>query len=257
MFDQKYLDTYLPDLTPERTKKEVDFIIKSAKLRPAEKILDLACGHGRHSIELSSRGFSRITGLDYSTIFIQKARADADKAKVAVEFLEGDMRNLPFTEKYDVVLSLFTSFGYFEDKQNQAVLGQMAKVLKLGGRLLLDVMSAEAVINRFVSEGIKDEATGKLKISREASMGGRTVNETEIFDTDKQVIHNHREWLQGTKKEEYDYWLHVYTKEQYQKMLHNAGFHINSLTSEEDYKNKPKNAPQKQRIIILAKKAGR
>lgn len=52
-FDQRYLDTYLADFTPERTAEEVDFVIKAAKLTPQDKILDLACGHGRHSIELA------------------------------------------------------------------------------------------------------------------------------------------------------------------------------------------------------------
>ena len=59
LFDQKYLDTYLTDLTPERTSQEVDFVVKTTKLTPHDKILDLACGHGRHSIELAKRGFTR------------------------------------------------------------------------------------------------------------------------------------------------------------------------------------------------------
>ncbi len=113
MFDQKYLDTYLYGFTPERTKNEVDFVVETARIQPSDTILDLACGHGRHAIELASRGFSHITGLDYSETFISKARLDAEQAGVNVDFMLGDMKELPFERSFDAVLLLFYCFWLF------------------------------------------------------------------------------------------------------------------------------------------------
>lgn len=153
LFDQKYLDTYLSDFTPERTSNEVNFVVKAANLKLEDRILDLACGHGRHAIELGRRGFNNIMGLDYSEPFLQKAKADVAKAGVKVEFVRGDMKQLPFEGEFDVVLMLFTAFGYFDNENNQKTLEQISKALKPGGRFLIDVISGEAVIKRFTEKG--------------------------------------------------------------------------------------------------------
>lgn len=246
MFDQKYLDTYLDRFTIERTRAEVDFIIKTAELEYDDVILDLACGHGRHSIELAIRGFSHVTGLDYSETFIAKAKKDAIEAGVNVDFILGDMKDLHFDARFDVVLLLFTAFGYFDDSTNKMVLRQVNNSLKPGGRLCIDVISAEAVQKRFNNEGIVDGVTGQLKIARQVNMGDNMVNETEIYDEDSQVLHNHREWQVRGQKKEYEYWLHVYTREQYQDMLTKAGFHNILVGSQNDTKH---------RTLVLAQKA--
>jgi len=254
MFDDKYLDTYLHTLTPERTTSEVDYIINAAQLDPSETILDLACGHGRHAIELSRRGYSQITGLDYSGTFIDKAIADAEQAGANIHFMLGDMKDLPFDGQFDTVLLLFTAFGYFDDETNRSVLKQVNKTLKPGGKFFIDVMSAEAASERFTTQGILDEATGTLRIDRQADMGDHVVDESEWYDTDKQIVHSHREWQDNGEKKEYDFWLHVYTKSQYQEMLSEAGFEVVSIDAEDDYKERPANAPAKNRTAILAKK---
>lgn len=253
MFDQKYLDTYLGNLTPERTKEETDFIIKAAQLKPSDDILDLACGHGRHSIELAERGFAHITGLDYSEVFINKAIEDAKQANVGVRFLRGDMKELPFDGEFDVSLLLFTAFGYFDDETNKSVLGQINKSLKSDGRFYIDVVSGEAVNRRFENEGVPDPETGLPKIARQVEMSGHLTDETEWFDKDKQIIHSHREWRDGGEKKEYDYYLHVYTMPQYEQMLEEAGFVIDGTWG--DTQGNPFDSNDaSSRTIILAKK---
>lgn len=251
MFDQKYLDTYLVDFTPERTSQEVDFVVKAAELKPDDRILDLACGHGRHSIELAKRGFV-VVGLDYSKPFIEKAKTDAKEARVNVEFVQGDMKQLPFNEEFDVVLTLFTTFGYFDDETNQEVLDEINKSLKPGGRFLIDVISGEAVVKRFNKEGVKEDGTNLLKIPRTADMGGRMITEIEWYDPEIQLIHSHREWDDSGEEKEYDYYLHVYTIPQYKSMLTKAGFEFKQLWG--DFQGNLHNTNGNFRTIILAQK---
>lgn len=248
LFDQKYLDTYISRLTPERTAQEVDFVVKAARLQTEDKILDLACGHGRHSIELAKRGFQMV-GLDYSELFIDKAREDAKQAGVEVEFVKGDMKNLPYDENFDVVLMLFTAFGYFNDEENKQTLHEIAKSLKVGGRFLIDVISGEAVINRFNKEGKKEGDL--LKIPRTFEVGGLTINEVEWFDPVEQQVHTHREWTDDRVKKEYDYYLRVYTIPQYKEMLAKAGLEFKEVWG--DFEGNPHNTDN-IRTIILAEK---
>ncbi|OGL25680.1 hypothetical protein A3E49_00825 [Candidatus Saccharibacteria bacterium RIFCSPHIGHO2_12_FULL_49_19] len=251
-FDQRYLDTYLHGFTPERTKQEVDYVVKTAQLKPDETILDLACGHGRHSIELAKRGFTHVIGLDYSETFVTKAKADALASNVAVRFIRGDMKELPFENEFDAVLLLFTAFGYFDDESNKRVLGQINKALRPSGRFFVDVVSGEAVIERFKREGVTDTKIGQPSIPRQVDMGGHMVNEVEWFDPDKQAIHTHREWQDGDDKKEYDYYLHVYTMPQFERMLTDAGFAITETWG--DYDGNPHLSEGTFRTILLAKK---
>jgi len=90
-FGEKYYTTYYPQLTPERTLKEVEFIKKAVPLRLSQNILDLGCGHGRHTIGLARQHFN-ITGLDYSDYLLNIARKEADKMGIRVNFIKKDMR---------------------------------------------------------------------------------------------------------------------------------------------------------------------
>lgn len=252
LFDQKYLDTYLSDFTPERTSQEVDFVIKTAQLKPEDRILDLACGHGRHSIELARRSFNHITGLDYSEPFIAKAKQEAEQAGVNVNFQTGDMRNLPFNGEFDVVLHLFTAFGYFDNEGNQQTLYEISEALKPGGRYLIDVVSGEAVKRRFQEKGEKEKGSNLLKIPRRAEMGGKMVDEIEWFDPEKQLIHTHREWIEDGVKKEYDYYLRVYTIPQYKEMLTRTGLEFKEVWG--DFKGNPHDTDGNFRTIIFAQK---
>lgn len=251
LFDQKYLDTYLADFTAERTSQEVDFVVKAARLIPQDRILDLACGQGRHSIELAKRGFT-VVGLDYSEPFIEKAKADAKEAEVNVEFVQGDMRQFPYKGEFDVVLMLFTDFGYFDDKTNQKVIEGIFRSLKPGGRFLIDVISGEAYSRRFTRDGIKVTGTNLLKIPRTAVMGGKQVDEIEWYDPEKQLIHTHREWMDNEKKREHDYYLRIYTAQQYRDMLSKENLKVKGLWG--DFYGNPHDTNGNFRTIILAEK---
>lgn len=115
------------------------------------RILDVPCGQGRHSHLLAEAGF-RVDGLDYSEQLLGIARGRGTGRNL--RYLRGDMRRLPayWTGKFDAVLNLFTSFGFFADPGDDAlVVGQFARVLKPGGTLLWHGGSRDGVMARFLS----------------------------------------------------------------------------------------------------------
>jgi D-alanine-D-alanine ligase len=96
------------------TRQEIDMFVKILNLSPEDKVLDLCCGQGRHSLELAQRGLKFVEGIDRSHYLIQKARQTAKKDNIEVKFREGDARKLPYSpDTFDVVLILGNSFGYF------------------------------------------------------------------------------------------------------------------------------------------------
>ncbi len=132
VFDDDYLDLFYGPLE-ERSDAETDLVWRLLDLQPGMEVLDLACGHGRIANRLAARGCT-VTGLDATEIFLRRARADAADRAVSVDYVLGDMRELPWQGRFDRVVSWFTAFGYFDDAQNRQVLAEIARVLKPGGR---------------------------------------------------------------------------------------------------------------------------
>jgi SAM-dependent methyltransferase len=142
-YDRFFRHEYLVfDEHPE-TALEVDFIKQALLLTPETPVLDLCCGYGRHTIPLSDS--CRIVGLDRSDVMVGRGRADNSGTTT---FLRGDMIALPFQpETFSAVLSLFSSFGYFNDEnQNYRVLQGISEALIPGGRFLIETVNREFVI---------------------------------------------------------------------------------------------------------------
>lgn len=133
------------------TRQEVGFFVETLNLSLEDRVLDLCCGQGRHSLELGRRGFKCVEGLDRSHYLIQKAKETAKKEGLAVRFREGDARKLPYPpDSFDVVMILGNSFGYFETvRDDLRVLKEVARVLKPWGRLLVDVTDGQYVREHF------------------------------------------------------------------------------------------------------------
>jgi len=147
-FGPGYLALYDAFLA-ERTPVEVDQIEALLQLRPPRRILDLPCGQGRHAIELARRGY-RVTGVDLSPYMLGIAKQRAHAAGVQVRWLTGDMREPLRGERFDLVLNLFTSFGYFDDEaDDQKVVAAAAATVAPGGRFLLEVINGERVMGNF------------------------------------------------------------------------------------------------------------
>ena len=148
-FGEEYIRLYCSVLTPEREAAEVDAIVAVLALQPGTAILDLCCGQGRHLVPLAQRGY-KMTGLDLSEYLLGIARKRAEEAGVAVEFHQGDMREIPWAGRFDAVINMFTAFGYFDDEsENQKVLHAVRRALKPGGKLLMEMMPRDRLARIF------------------------------------------------------------------------------------------------------------
>lgn len=145
-FSDDYLRLYKHD--EGESSREAAAVIRMLQLEPGQKILDLACGFGRHSIVLAERGFS-VTGYDLSESFLKKARDLADSLAVGLELTRGDMRDIPYEGEFDAVINMFTAFGFFENEEEDLkVLMGVYKALKPGGQFLMDVVNREYALTQ-------------------------------------------------------------------------------------------------------------
>jgi SAM-dependent methyltransferase len=130
--------------TDAETDEEISGLARMLDLRPGEGIADICCGFGRHSSRLAALGY-RVVGLDASDMMLHCARHLMATGAAAFPLLRGDAARLPFGDgAFDVVLNLFNSFGYFLDEgSNLRVLQEAARVLRPGGRLLLDTRNRQ------------------------------------------------------------------------------------------------------------------
>ena len=112
---------------------------QTAASRQSPRILDVACGWGRHAIELARRGYT-VTGVDLSSIMLDEAKKRAKKAEVTIRWLCMDLREMDFVNEFEVAINIFTSFGYFADEaENAKVLRNVFQSLVSGGRFLIDL----------------------------------------------------------------------------------------------------------------------
>ena len=147
-FGPGYLALY-DDFLAERTSVEIDQLEALLQLRPPARILDLPCGQGRHAIELARRGYT-VTGRDLSEYLLGVARDRARAAGVRVRWLSGDMREPIEGETFEVILNLYTSFGYFTDEaDDRKVVAAAATMLGRGGRFVVEVINGERTIAHF------------------------------------------------------------------------------------------------------------
>src|SRR5512135_491590 len=114
IFDERYPDLFEP--LEGNAEEEVEGILVFLALPLGAAVEDLGCGRGRHAIPLARRGY-RVTGVDISDYMLQKARRSAAREGVDVEWVQEDMRTFCRRDAFDLVISLFTSFGYFSDEE--------------------------------------------------------------------------------------------------------------------------------------------
>ena len=161
-FGDDYLGAYRETISPENAVVESAFVHRVLQLRRDAEVLDLCCGHGRHAVILALTGL-RVTGLDLSEAYLERAAAIAASAGVDLPLVRSDMRELPFEGRFDAVINIFTSFGYLNsDEEDQKVLHQVAKALKPGGQFLIDLINREWVVSNYVREERKVVPNGTV-----------------------------------------------------------------------------------------------
>ncbi len=222
--------------TPEQMRN----VLKLTKPK-GKNILDLCCGPGRCSVWLAQQGYA-VTGVDRTNFLLNKARARARTAKVKVEWIQQDMRDFVRPDSFDLVISMFTSFGYFDDKsEDVSVLANMFTSLKAGGRCLIDVKG-------------KENLAGTLEPTTSETLpnGSVLVQNHEIFD-DWTRIRN--EWIviRKGRSKSFKFHLTIYSGQELQDRLESVGFRdvrlYGSLGGEEY-------GPDANRLIVVGTKSG-
>jgi SAM-dependent methyltransferase len=124
------------------------------------RVLDLGCGPGRHSIPLAKQG-AQVTGVDRSPFLLEKARSRAELEKLNIEWVQADMRSFVRPGGFELVLNLFTSFGYFGDvEEDLTVLRNVFHSLAPGGFFIIDVMGKEIVARGFAPSEVRKQPDG-------------------------------------------------------------------------------------------------
>jgi SAM-dependent methyltransferase len=186
-FDDEALwrETYAYIFPEERFASAVETIEKVLTLvQPRGRTaLDLACGPGRCSVPLSKRGFA-VTGVDSTAFLLKKAKERARKERVKVEWVLRDMRDFIRPDTYDLALSVFTSFGYFDDVgEDVAVLRNVFKSLRPGGAFFLDVNGKEVLARKYLPSSVEKLPDGSILIERREIQDGwaRIRNEWTVI----------------------------------------------------------------------------
>ncbi|MCG5055795.1 MAG: class I SAM-dependent methyltransferase [Myxococcales bacterium] len=216
VFDEDYLRT-LPFMTAEQTLREVNFI--KASLAPAEgsEVLDVACGYGRHSIELAQRGL-RVTGIDLSLPLLIRAADESQRRSLSVNFVHADMREMSFDSQFDGACCMMTSFGYFDEETNLKVASGVFRALKPGGRFLLDAINRDYIVGdlptRVWWEGdgcvVLEEVDFNFHTSRVS------VRRSIVFQDGRQI--------------EQDISIRAYSLHELGRLLKQAGFRVSEVS---------------------------
>ena len=159
--DDHFWETVGPVLFPGQrisdTNTEVDQILALLDVPEGSHILDLCCGIGRHSLELSRRGF-KVTGVDRTRSYLNEAGMIAASEGLSVEFLEDDMRTFQRPDMFEAVINIFTSFSYFEDPEEDVrVLRNVFSSLKPGGVFVMEMHGKETLARIFRERDWREE----------------------------------------------------------------------------------------------------
>lgn len=155
---QEYLNVY-QHRNENDAEKHIKLIFDNVKVFPGFNVLDMACGAGRHAILLAKKGLS-VTAVDLSENLLKIAKQIAEKENLNIHFIQSDIRDFKTTVRFDLILNLFTSFGYFEtDEENISVLKKAYNLLEVDGYFVLDFFNSyflQQNLVEFSEENIND-----------------------------------------------------------------------------------------------------
>lgn len=231
-FGEDYVALY-PHRNEAEAEHAIELIERSLGGRRVARVLDLACGAGRHSRALAERWWT--SGLDLSEVLLRLAHQEEFRAA----FVRGDMRVLPYADKsFDLVVNLFTSFGYFEtDEEHVLVFDEVARVTSESGTFVLDFLNAGQVRAAFVPYD-------------ERVIGDRTVIQTRtITDDGCYVVKTIR--IRGEDRVFIER-VRLFTPDELKRMMTNAGFAIDACYGGYDASPLKQHSP---RVILFGTRA--
>lgn len=210
-------------------------LVDYLKLPVTSSVLDLACGDGRHCRVFAAKGFE-VTGIDLAPESIKVAK---EKSGPNQRYGVADMRTFDLSRRFDLITNLFTSFGYFDNSdENAKVLSRIHKHLSEDGIFVLDFLNLTALQRTLVAHEVVEKGGVRFNISRKIE-GGQILKDIEF--TDENINHHYTESVQALSVDELT------------SLFINAGFNI--LATFGDYFLNDFNRTESPRVILLASKS--
>lgn len=245
-FDRTYVELLQAQKDPRTTAEEIDFALEALEIEPPGRILDVACGYGRHAVELAKLGFE-VLGVDNSPAMLREARRRA-KGKRRLSFERRDMRRLSGIGEFDAVINMFTSFGYFSDRENLATLRGMARALRPGGRLLIETID-RGTLTRQLARNSTNRLWWPVSDGRFILEETRIDPARGVLQSDWLILHRRaRRWNLSPKKIR----LRLYDGNQWRAMLAAAG--LRRLTVHKGHGRDPGGKMATARRVIVAQR---
>ncbi len=211
-FDERFSRIYRARLPEAEARREVGGMMELLGLPVGSRVLDLACGWGRHAVPLAQAGYE-VTGLDLSRHLLAEAQEYAGRAGVEVRWVRGDMREIGWEGEFDAVLSLFSSLGYWlSDEEDLRVLRGARRALRPGGCILLETMHRDSLVRSFAPrDWWEDEEGAVVRVERE-------------FDPVAGVSRELLRWEMGGSRGEKYHQLRVRSATEWGRLLREGGF---------------------------------
>jgi SAM-dependent methyltransferase len=224
----------------EDARDLINLIQRTISIKKGDSVLDIACGAGRHSLELARRGYD-VTGFDLSDYLINEARTACNKAKekaLQVHFLKKDMRHFNFKGRYDLAVNLFTSFGFFDnDQENFTVIENASNSIKKGGYFVLDFLNKGYLIENIVKYS-RNKVDNEILHQKRRIDGDYVIKDIRIVNGNKEL--NYREQLK------------LYTLAELKRAF--ESFNLKIISKYGDYFGNPYKLKESKRIILFAQK---
>ena len=233
-FDSPYYHTLYKNRNEKEAQVFIDNLIQYLQIPNGSKLIDIACGRGRHAIYFNKKGMN-VIGVDLSSNSILYAKEDENST---LQFAVHDMREVYKKNYFDVVTNLFTSFGYFDDNTNeQEAINAMASNLKIGGILVIDFMNVKKIISNLLLSEQKTIDGITFNINRKVE-GENIIKDIVIID--------------GIEKQQFQEKVKAITLANYSKFITNAGLKIIDIFG--NYHLEDFDVKTSDRLILICKK---
>jgi len=225
----------------ETTMQEVAFLVSELVLQPGQKILDIPCGFGRHSIELARLGFD-VTGIDISQTFIQSLTRQIESERLNIKAIVADILNVQLNEKFSGAVCLGNSFGYFSFDKMKIFVEKVSSSLEIGSKFIINsAMVAESILPNFLHYAKNKTYT----------IGNIIMEVTNAYQAMDSYMVSNLHYATEDKTEEHSFKHYVFTLGEITRLLKSYGLKttaIYSSPSKEEYKLGD------QQIYIVARK---
>jgi SAM-dependent methyltransferase len=209
-FDGLYGRVLSSQFEQAKSLEQARVIKRLLGVRRGQRVLDVPCGQGRITLPLARMGLV-MTGVDRTGAYLAKAARLAWRGRLAVRFLQSDMRAIAFEREFDAALNWFGSFGYFSDADNLEFCRRTLAALKPGGRFLVEGMNKSWVLAHF-------------RPRQESRVGGVLVTQRSRLAPAEERIRTVWTLRRGRRAERHTVSMRVFTGTELREFLRAAGF---------------------------------